>query len=346
MTKRRIYGFIVLFLVFIMLFALILSYPQNVASADMGPKPQTYVKITGVPDDVLYYAAFIVPEDEGWGPHQTLDQMKAWYEKEKAELEERYADDKENPYYIEESKKYESFETYLKYFYRYDSDEGQQRVEIFLKLDEYEDVDGYSLLPDSARIFSGDKELSVTYYGPRTFKVLLYFVAEDRFVVSENCEAYAFSAYYKMDVNLNQIVEDPQAEPLPVSNNYNYTREILLLLARIVMTIAIELALAYCFKYRSKKAILTISLTNLVTQTILNVLLNVVDFKQGFLSVVFYYLFFELAAVVIEAVTYSICAKKLVFGETNKSIGKAIVYAILANVLSFGIGFVFMAFVV
>lgn len=345
MTKRRIYGFIVLFLVFITLFALILSYPQNVASADMGPKPATYVKITGVPDDVAYYAAFIVPEKEGWGPHRTLVQMKKDYEREKAELENEYADDKDNPYYIEESKKYESFETYLKDNYRYNTDDDQQRLEILFKLSEYEDVDGYSVLVDSAVIFFGESELKVTYHGPRTFKVLLYFVAEDRFVVSENCEAYAFSAYYKMDVNLNQIVEDPQAA-LPVEKNYNYTREILLLLARIVVTIAIELALAFCFKYRSKKAILTVSLTNLATQTILNVLLNVVDFKQGFLSVALYYLLFELTAVVIEATTYSICAKKLVFGETNKSIGKAIVYAILANILSFGAGFLFMAFVV
>lgn len=346
MAKRRMYGFIVLFVVFITLFALILLYPQNVASADMGPKPATYVKIMGVPEDVEYYATFIVPEDEGWGPHQTIDQMKEWYKKEKADLEERYADNQDDPYYIEESKKFESFEAYLKYYYNYDTDDGQQRTEILLKLDEYEDVDGYSLLVHSEAIFVGESELKITYYGPRTFKVLLYFVEEDRFVVSENCEAYAFSAYYKMDVNLNQIVENPNAQPLPVSNNYNYTREILLLLARIIITIAIELALAFCFKYRSKKAILTISLTNLATQTILNVLLNVVDFKQGFLSVVIYYLLFELTAVVIEAITYSICAKKLVFGETNKSIGKAIIYAILANVLSFGAGFLFMAFVV
>lgn len=345
MTKRRIYGFIVLFLVFIALFALILYSPQGIASADMGPKPQTYVKITGVPDDVAYYATFIVPEDEGWGPHRTFAQMKESYEYEKADLEKEYADDKENPCYIEESKKYESFETYLKNNYRYNTDGGQQRLEILFKLSEYEDVDGYTVLLGSEAIFFGESELKVTYHGPRTFKVLLYFVAEDRFVVSENCEAYAFSAYYKMDVNLNQIVEDPQAT-LPVEKNYNYTREILLLFARIIITIAIELALAFCFKYRSKKAILTISLTNLATQTILNVLLNVVDFKAGFLSVVLYYLLFELTAVVIEAVTYSICAKKLVFGETNKSIGKAIIYAVLANILSFGVGFLFMAFVV
>lgn len=345
MTKRRIYGFIVLFSVFITLFVLILSYPQNVASADMGPKPQTYVKITGVPDDVAYYAAFIVPEKEGWGPHRTLVQMKKDYEREKAELEKEYANDKDNPYYIEQAKIYESFNTYLKDNYRYNTDGGQQRIEILFKLSEYEDVDGYSVLVDSEAIFFGESELKVTYHGPRTFKVLLYLIAEDRFVVSENCEAYAFAAYYKMDVNLNQIIEDPQA-PLPVAKNYNYTREILLLLARIVITIAIELALAFCFKYRSKKAILTISLTNLATQTILNVLLNVVDFKEGWMTLILSYFFFELAAVVIEATTYSICARKGVLGDTNKSIVKAIIYAILANILSFGAGFLFMAFVV
>ncbi len=345
MTKRLSVGFIVSLLVFATVFATILSFPQGVASADMGPKPKTYVKITGVPDDVEYYASFIVPETEGWGPHQTLTQMKEWYEREKAELEERFANNKDDPYYIEESKKYESFETYLRAYYSNNKD-GDKYVNAILKLSEYEDLDGYTIfIGRQTTIFTGESELKETYYGPRTFKVLLYFVEEDRFVVSEKCEAYAFSAYYKMDVNLNQIFEDPQA-PLPLSKNYDYTREILLLIARIIITIAIELLLALCFKYRSKKAVLTICLTNVVTQTILNILLNLVNYKFGGLTFVLYYLLFELTAVVIESITYAICAKKCVFGDTNKSVGKAILYAVVANIVSYAAGFFFALFVI
>lgn len=322
MSKRSFRYSLLFSVIFVLTLLASVCIPQNVASADMGPKPIVYIDLTGIEDGVEYYATLLSSTD-GYGPWQSINEIKEYYESQKEKGE--YAE-------------FNSFEEYCAYTF------GENKWEILNKLLEYNDPDGFYLL-DWCTTGKGNSTFSFGYYPPKTFKVLLYFVNEDRFVVSQICERYAFSSYFKMDVNLNEILANNQTQPLSVKNNYNYAREILFLIARIIITIAIELALALLFKYKSKKALLCITITNVFTQIVLNVLLNLLNYKQGYLMFILLYLGFELLAFVIEAITYSICARKNVLGENNRSIGKAIGYALLANVLSFSVGFVFAVFV-
>lgn len=309
--------------VFCLTLLLSLSVPQNIAAADMGPKPSVNIELNCIDDGEEYYAT-LLSQNPLNGPYIAFEKMKSDYEEEKT---------KGN---------YEEYDSFDDFFL--DSFGTEEDLNILNLLSEFDDPDNFYLI-DWYRKCSGSTTLYFGYYPPSTFKVLLYFVRENKFVVSQICEQYAFSNYYKMDVNINEIIASGTTEPISVSKNYNYTREILLLIARIIITIVIELALALSFKYRTKKALVCIGVTNLFTQIILNVLLNIKKYKQGWLAFVFTYLGVELIACIIESITYAFCAKKYVFGEENKSVGKAIGYAIVANVISFGVGFMFAMFV-
>jgi hypothetical protein len=101
-------------------------------------------------------------------------------------------------------------------------------------------------------------------------------------------------------------------------------------------TIAIELCIALLFGFRTKKQILVIGLTNIVTQTILNILLNVFNYHQGAFGFIFNYVWMELVVFVIEGVVY---AKLLRRYETRAE--RKIhpwLYAFAANILSFAVG--------
>ena len=72
---------------------------------------------------------------------------------------------------------------------------------------------------------------------------------------------------------------------LPISasavRSYDYAGEILALAARIVLTIALELLVAFCFGYRGKRVFALLAVVNVVTQVFLNVFLNVVHYRSG-----------------------------------------------------------------
>lgn len=86
---------------------------------------------------------------------------------------------------------------------------------------------------------------------------------------------------------------------------------ILSLVARILITIAIEMGIALLFGFRGKKALLLLVIVNTVTQIILNVLLNIINFRSGSWAFVAWYIMLELAIFAIEAALYTAFMKKL-----------------------------------
>lgn len=126
----------------------------------------------------------------------------------------------------------------------------------------------------------------------------------------------------------NQVIE--------VSRSYDYSQELISLVIRIVFTIFIEMLIALLFGYRYKRQLLFLAGVNGGTQIILNVLLNLVNYKIGELAFVLFYVFFEILVFVIESVLFYGRLEKL--GNGNRTKWLSVVYAFTANAASFGVG--------
>ena len=125
---------------------------------------------------------------------------------------------------------------------------GDEGYEIWHKFVEYQDTDGYYFLQEWWDC-SDNNQLNWTYYPPTPFKILLYFPETDTFYVSPIYERYAFDSYFTVDLSAYDI------DPILASKSYDYTWEIISLVARIVLTIALELGIALLFGYREKKVL-------------------------------------------------------------------------------------------
>ena len=214
---------------------------------------------------------------------------------------------------------------------------GDEEYEIWEKFVSYKDKDGYHFL----QYFSDITETSQFiwgYYPPPKFKILLYFPKYDKFVVSEDVyERYAFDSYYKVDAKDLDIKSVTLIENIKAERNYFYTWELVSLFARIIVTITIEVLIALFFGFRAKKQLLIIGAVNIVTQSILNILLNVTNYNQGSMMFVFNYIWMEALVFIIEASVYSVFLYKYNSEESTKK-WLAPLYALTANVVSFGMG--------
>lgn len=117
--------------------------------------------------------------------------------------------------------------------------------------------------------------------------------------------------------------------------NYDYKWEIISLIARIVITLALEIAVAFVFGLGKKNLLGFITVTNVITQVLLNLILFSVDINHGSMAFTAYYVFLEICVFAVEAVAYSLYIKKKQLDISKK---KVILYALVANVLSFGAG--------
>lgn len=214
--------------------------------------------------------------------------------------------------------------------------EDDEDYEIWKKFVSYEDVDGYYFL----QYFNDCTETSQFkwgYYPPQKFKVLVYFPELDSFLVSEVYEQYAFDSYYKFDLSNIELKPLSNIEGITAVKDYNYTWEVISLFLRIIATIAIEILIALIYGYRNKNQLRIIIKTNIVTQTILNILLNTVNYFLGGLIFLLSYILMEVLVFAIEASAYSALLTKY---STDKLAKKrhAVLYALIANAVSFYLG--------
>lgn len=204
--------------------------------------------------------------------------------------------------------------------------------EIWRAFVEYEDTDGFYYLQTGWKV-SETSEIAWTYYPPNSFKILLYYPETDTFIVSGIYEKYAFDSYYTVDmngVNIDTVVR------LEAHRSYDYSLEILSLIARIVLTILLEIGIAFLFGFRARKQLLLIAGVNIVTQIVLNVLLNAINYSSGQQAFWNNYILFELVVFAIEAILYCLLLKKI--SDQPEINSFYIVYALVANAASFGVG--------
>ncbi|MDO5785663.1 MAG: hypothetical protein Q4P20_11435 [Eubacteriales bacterium] len=192
----------------------------------------------------------------------------------------------------------------------------------------YSDSDGYYFLQQFEKC-QGNDHYSWDYFPPSPFKILIYFPESDTFSVSGIYEKYAFDSYF------TAAVDASDSSMLTVEKDYPFHWELISLVVRIILTILVELLIALLFGFRAKKQLQIIIYTNVLTQTVLNILLNVVAYRSGSLAFTFYYILGECIVCIIEAVIY---ARLLPKHSTHAKPIHPILYALLANVLSFSAG--------
>lgn len=154
-------------------------------------------------------------------------------------------------------------------------------------------------------------------------------------------ERYAFDSYFtvnmdgvKLSVDYNEELSSD--DRLNAYKSYNYGVEIGSLVARILITIIIEMGIALLFGYREKKQLLLLVGVNSGTQIILNVLLNIINYNSGEMVFVVFYVLFELVVFAIEAILFYHLLNKISIKQKPKWL--AVVYALVANAVSFGAG--------
>ncbi|NLC16446.1 MAG: hypothetical protein GX756_01000 [Clostridiales bacterium] len=289
----------------VLFLAFVFSFGQiphnNIVRADMGPKPKIVLSFSGL-EDRTYYVT-LLSKKRSAGPYRAYDEDNG---EEKslhviADLSE------------------------------------EQKEAIGQKFYGYVDSDGFYFLQYIVQC-KNNQPFQWGYYPPYEFKVLIYLPEDDKFVASQQSYTrYAFSSYYHVEVADDGV----QVNITQVTKNYDHTKEILNLLARIALTIAIEIGLAFAFRYGSKKHQLIIGATNLVTQIGLNIILNVTNYTSGALAFLIMFFMLEVVVFVAEAIIYAIAFPKIekTQGKTVFNFIKPILYALAANALSFGVGF-------
>lgn len=205
--------------------------------------------------------------------------------------------------------------------------------EIYRAFEDYNDSDGFYFL-EYAQLVGSTNPFRWGYYPPDTFKVLLYYPKTNTFAVSGIIEKEGFNSQYGIDMS---GVEEGNRF-LEVKNLNTPAKTFISFLIRVIITLYIELAIAFAFKFAEKKQILLIIIVNLTTQILLNLLLNQAFSTGGGFMLMLAYIPLEIAVFVVEAVVYCLALGRL--GSCRIKISDGILYSFLANFCSFIVGII------
>ena len=136
------------------------------------------------------------------------------------------------------------------------------------------------------------------------------------------------SVEYNEDLSTNERIN--------AYRSYNYRKELLSLAVRILLTIAIEMAVALLFGFLQKKQLKILALVNITTQLLLNLLLNIIHYNAGPLIFIISYVFFEVIVFALEAGLYCRLLKKV---SEKKENWYYVLYSFVANSASFWVGY-------
>lgn len=210
-----------------------------------------------------------------------------------------------------------------------DTEKGRRVWQAFV---DYQDTDGFYFLQWAWRC-DETKSLNWGYYPPQTFKILLYYPETGTFLVSDICERYAFDSYFTVNIAQAQLLAEPA---ITAQRSYHYSREVAGLMVRVILTVLIELGVAWLFGFRKKEWLVLIIAANVVTQVAFNVILNVIYNAQGPWAEIYYNVILEPVIFGLEALVYCLLFKRL--GGEKLSRSKIILYALTANICSFAAG--------
>ena len=315
-TNFLICGFCLLAILCAFLFGSPFTAAKRIeASADTGPKPSVRITFENMGDELCY--ATLLSKTPSTGP------AEAWDGTEDG-----------------------------KYFFN-GADETVWRAFV-----EYKDPDGFYFLQWFWRA-DEKKTLNWRYYPPQVFKILLYYperttndgAAVNAFCTSDVLERYAFHSYFSVDMRNVQSETIGTIAKISATKSYDYSAELPGFFVRLFATLGAEILLALIFGLRAKRAFFTVTAANVVTQILLNLLLNVQLRINNIYGIFTLYFFAELGVFLAEAALYCFVLGRRKNGENDVSgCGKdekplafyskkrLILYAFTANLVSFCIG--------
>lgn len=201
---------------------------------------------------------------------------------------------------------------------------------IWTAFNDYEDADGFYFLGCYGEV-TGGQVFCWSYYPPDTFKVLAYFPDSGTFAVGPVTERKEFSARYT-------VSPSETGETLLIEKARNQEAENKSFVGRLVLTLALELAVAVVFAFRAKRQIITIVCMNLITQVGLN---QAITHLFPLVSSRWYWPGLLVLEVLIFLVEGAVYAKLLPrWKKDPAAVCHPWKYALAANVASFGVGLI------
>ena len=201
---------------------------------------------------------------------------------------------------------------------------------IWTAFNDYEDADGFYFLGCYGEV-TGGQMFCWSYYPPDTFKVLAYFPDSGTFAVGPATEREEFSARYT-------VSPSETGETLLIEKARNQEAENKSFVGRLVLTLALELAVAVVFAFRAKRQIITIVCMNLITQVGLN---QAITHLFPVVSSRWYWPGLLVQEVLIFLVEGAVYAKLLPrWKKDPAAVCHPWGYALAANVASFGVGLI------
>ena len=194
----------------------------------------------------------------------------------------------------------------------------------------YKDKDRYYFL-GYYEDCSGKDSFTWGYWPPEKFKILIYLPDTKEFIVStESYDRYAFHSDFTATITDGKIA---------VEKASIWPSEVLPFIARVLLTLAIELCIALLFSYSNKKQIGVITITNVATQALLNVILfSMTNSGTDWITFYSFYLLLEIFIVLLEGFVYMLSLRRYEVFTEKKS--KPWLYSAAANITSFFIGLI------
>lgn len=126
--------------------------------------------------------------------------------------------------------------------------------------------------------------------------------------------------------------------------DYTLTMTVILIILAMLITVGLELGMGWAFSYRSRKDLLTIAITNTITNLLMNILicpsfLHGDDFER-FLGIAFVIVILEPLVWIIESIVYLYTLER----KGEHYILRTVGFALAANVESFIVGLVIISF--
>jgi len=296
-----------LLLAFVLASTLFLPVP---ASADMGPHPSVYVYFENLGEETCYATLLCYPGDA-------------------------------EPPLIAYRGTPESYRHFVGHNDEASDDDNYEH-EIWQAFVDYDDPDDYDFVQWWFKV-SDTPVVDWLYWAPDSFKILLYYPERNGFASSDICERYAFDSYYtvdmsKTDLSVLQKGDGSVAYISSVKKSYPYPwgKELLSLLARMIITVGLEVGVALLFRLWEKKTLLVIIFANVVTQLALNIALNIHVFYHYSGAFTKFYLQIEVCVFVLEALLYCLVLNKFTAKEHKQLFYVA--YSLVANTISFLVG--------
>lgn len=201
---------------------------------------------------------------------------------------------------------------------------------IFQAFYNYKDPDGYYFVQQMANLT--DNATAYEEDNPEDFKILLYFPDSDKFISSEKIEAHSYFNCFNITVEDDQIVS--------VTRSTEYAEygvsfgDAMYLLFLLIQTIVLEMLVAIPFRFRRKKYMLTIFVTNLLTHPLMMGLVLVTNPSIHDSVLSFPFAFFEIGVAVIESLVYLWLFPKC---EKERTLNKWLIvaYAVTANLVTY-----------